>query len=171
MHPALSGLIIDFFYAGPASVSKLFPEVFADAITRPTVTLAVTAVSLPCLESSTVLLMKWMNSSKLFWMGSYQVRPPKSTSKLASIPWCTPKFLGSWTSVIQAPSMVQKQKLCVRDELVRGGVFCFHDPILSLYRHIWLLIHKISGIWPFWQSPTPQSTAGGLCRSKLQVTS
>ena len=143
MHPALSGLIMDFFYAGSTSVGKLFPEVFAGAIMRPTVALAATAVSLPCLESSTVLLMKWMYSSKLFWMGSYQVRPPKSTSKLASIPRCTPKFSGSWTSVIRAPSMVQKQKLCMRDGLVRGGEFCFCDPVLSLYHHIWLLIHVI----------------------------
>lgn len=43
-HPALSGLIIDFFYTGQASVGKLFPEVFAQEVPRVTVALAATAV-------------------------------------------------------------------------------------------------------------------------------
>ena len=44
MHPALSGLIVDFFYTSPASVGKLFPEVFAGEVPRVTVAIAATAV-------------------------------------------------------------------------------------------------------------------------------
>ena len=43
-HPALSGLVIDFFYTGPASVGKLFPEVFAGEVPRVAVATAATAV-------------------------------------------------------------------------------------------------------------------------------
>lgn len=46
MHSALSGLVIDFFYTGSASVSKLFPEVFAEEVLRVTVAIAATAVGL-----------------------------------------------------------------------------------------------------------------------------
>jgi hypothetical protein len=43
-HPALSGLIIDFFYNGTASVGKLFPKVFTGEVPRVTVALTATAV-------------------------------------------------------------------------------------------------------------------------------
>ncbi|KAI9570932.1 hypothetical protein HD554DRAFT_2169716 [Boletus coccyginus] len=43
-HPALSGLIIDFFYTSPTSVGKLFPEVFAREVPRVTVAIAATAL-------------------------------------------------------------------------------------------------------------------------------
>ncbi|KAF8130103.1 hypothetical protein EV363DRAFT_1450562 [Boletus edulis] len=43
-HPALSGLIIEFFYTGPAAVGKLFSEVFVKEVLRVTVALAVTAL-------------------------------------------------------------------------------------------------------------------------------
>ncbi|KAF8440238.1 hypothetical protein L210DRAFT_957083 [Boletus edulis BED1] len=41
-HPALSGLIIKFFYTGLAAVSKLFSEVFAKEVPRVTVALVAT---------------------------------------------------------------------------------------------------------------------------------
>ncbi|KAF8124295.1 hypothetical protein EV363DRAFT_1454613 [Boletus edulis] len=43
-HPALSGLIIEFFYTGPAAVGKLFSEVFVKEVPRVTVALAMTAL-------------------------------------------------------------------------------------------------------------------------------
>ncbi|KAG6372688.1 hypothetical protein JVT61DRAFT_7452 [Boletus reticuloceps] len=43
-HPALSGLIIDFFYAAPMSIGKLFPEVFKSEVPRVTVAFAATAL-------------------------------------------------------------------------------------------------------------------------------
>ncbi|KAF8546899.1 hypothetical protein OG21DRAFT_1527533 [Imleria badia] len=39
-HPALLGLIINFFYTSPASVGKLFPEVFSTEVLRVTVAIA-----------------------------------------------------------------------------------------------------------------------------------
>ena len=33
-HPALSGLVIDFFYTGTSSMGQLFPEVFSDEVPR-----------------------------------------------------------------------------------------------------------------------------------------
>ncbi|KIK74988.1 hypothetical protein PAXRUDRAFT_19373 [Paxillus rubicundulus Ve08.2h10] len=45
-HPALSGLIIDFFYTGPNSMGNIFPEVFEKEVPRATVTLATTAIKL-----------------------------------------------------------------------------------------------------------------------------
>lgn len=44
MHPALSGLIIDFFYSGSNAMGSLFPEVFATKVPRATVVLTATAV-------------------------------------------------------------------------------------------------------------------------------
>ncbi|KAF8432097.1 hypothetical protein L210DRAFT_865876 [Boletus edulis BED1] len=44
VHPALSGLIIKFFYTGLAAVSKLFSEVFAKEVPRVMVALATTAL-------------------------------------------------------------------------------------------------------------------------------
>ncbi|KAF8547615.1 hypothetical protein OG21DRAFT_1527035 [Imleria badia] len=43
-HPALSGLIINFFYRGSTLVGKLFPEVFHKVVPRMTVVLAATAL-------------------------------------------------------------------------------------------------------------------------------
>ncbi|KAF8440258.1 hypothetical protein L210DRAFT_865395, partial [Boletus edulis BED1] len=43
-HPALSGLIIDFFYTSPTSVGKLFPKVFTGEVPRVTVAMAATAL-------------------------------------------------------------------------------------------------------------------------------
>ncbi|KAF8546811.1 hypothetical protein OG21DRAFT_1527584 [Imleria badia] len=43
-HPALSGLVIDFFYTGPTAVGKLFLEVFAQEVPRVMVALAATAL-------------------------------------------------------------------------------------------------------------------------------
>ena len=43
-HPALSGLIIDFFYTGAMSVGQLFPEVFGVEVPRVTVAISATAV-------------------------------------------------------------------------------------------------------------------------------
>ena len=48
-HPALSGLVIDFFYNGSTSVGKSFPEVFAGEVPRVTVALAATAVCFRCI--------------------------------------------------------------------------------------------------------------------------
>lgn len=45
-HPALSGLIIDFFYTGSSSVGQPFPEVFGEEVLRVTVAIAATAVFL-----------------------------------------------------------------------------------------------------------------------------
>ncbi|KAI6039395.1 hypothetical protein EDC04DRAFT_3090249 [Pisolithus marmoratus] len=42
--PALTGLIIDFFYATPSALSNLFPEVFAQEAPKPVVCLAVMAL-------------------------------------------------------------------------------------------------------------------------------
>lgn len=44
-HPALSAIVIDFFYTGSNSVGILFPEVFEDEAPRAAVALAGTAVS------------------------------------------------------------------------------------------------------------------------------
>jgi hypothetical protein len=43
-HPALAGLIIDFFYTGPTAIGTLFPEVFVNEVPRTAVALAATAV-------------------------------------------------------------------------------------------------------------------------------
>ena len=43
-HPALSGLVIDFFYTGASSVGQLFPEVFGNEVPRVTVAISATAV-------------------------------------------------------------------------------------------------------------------------------
>ncbi|KAF8558083.1 hypothetical protein OG21DRAFT_1519960 [Imleria badia] len=43
-HPALSGVIVDFFYTGQGSIGNLFPEVFTQEVPRPTVALAATAI-------------------------------------------------------------------------------------------------------------------------------
>ena len=43
-HPALSGLIIDFFYTGATSVGQLFPKVFKAEVPRVTVAISATAV-------------------------------------------------------------------------------------------------------------------------------
>ena len=43
-HPALSGLIIDFFYTGVTSVGQLFPEVFGAEVPRVTIAISATAV-------------------------------------------------------------------------------------------------------------------------------
>ena len=48
-HPALSGLIIDFFYTSPSSVGQLFPEVFQVEVPRVTVAISATAVIYFCL--------------------------------------------------------------------------------------------------------------------------
>ena len=45
MHPALSGLILDFFYTGSNAVGNLFPEVFGDEVPHRAVALAATAVT------------------------------------------------------------------------------------------------------------------------------
>lgn len=44
-HPALGGLVVDFFYTGANALTIQFPEVFATEVPRPTVALAATAVS------------------------------------------------------------------------------------------------------------------------------
>ena len=46
VHPALSGLIIDFFYSGASSVGQLFPEIFAAEVPRVMVAISATAVFL-----------------------------------------------------------------------------------------------------------------------------
>ena len=46
VHPALSGLIIDFFYSGTSSVGQLFPEVFTAEVPRIAVAVSATAVFL-----------------------------------------------------------------------------------------------------------------------------
>ncbi|KAF9235104.1 hypothetical protein BU15DRAFT_78336 [Melanogaster broomeanus] len=43
-HPALKGLVLDFFYTGPNSVGAMFPEVFRHEVPRPAIALAVTAL-------------------------------------------------------------------------------------------------------------------------------
>ena len=43
-HPALSGLIIDFFYTGSNAMGSVFPEVFDKEVPCPAVALAATAV-------------------------------------------------------------------------------------------------------------------------------
>lgn len=43
-HPALAGLVIDFFYGGDKSVGRQFPEVFDTEVPRVAVALAATAV-------------------------------------------------------------------------------------------------------------------------------
>ncbi|KAI6004674.1 hypothetical protein EDD15DRAFT_2359402 [Pisolithus albus] len=43
-HPALAGLIIDFFYSGSTSVGQLFPEVFSPEVPRVAVAIAATAL-------------------------------------------------------------------------------------------------------------------------------
>ncbi|KAF9228179.1 hypothetical protein BS17DRAFT_813129 [Gyrodon lividus] len=45
-HPALSGLIIYFFYTGPNLMGNLFPEVFKKEVPRATIALAATAIKL-----------------------------------------------------------------------------------------------------------------------------
>ena len=45
-HPALSGLIIDFFHSGASSVGQLFPKIFAAEVPRVTVAISATAVFL-----------------------------------------------------------------------------------------------------------------------------
>lgn len=46
-HPALSGLVVDFFYGGEKSVGKHFPEVFVEEVPRVAVAIAATAVTCP----------------------------------------------------------------------------------------------------------------------------
>lgn len=43
--PALAGLISEFFYTGPTTLGKLFPEAFAQEVPKPIVCLTATAVS------------------------------------------------------------------------------------------------------------------------------
>ncbi|KAI5990603.1 hypothetical protein EDD15DRAFT_2369664 [Pisolithus albus] len=43
-HPALSGLIIDFFYMGSSAIASIFPEVFEKEVPRAAVALATTAI-------------------------------------------------------------------------------------------------------------------------------
>ena len=45
MYPALSGLILDFFYTGSNALGNLFPEVFGDEVPHRAVALAATAVT------------------------------------------------------------------------------------------------------------------------------
>ncbi|KAI5994384.1 hypothetical protein EDD15DRAFT_2366466 [Pisolithus albus] len=53
-HPALAGLIIDFFYtSSSSSLGKLFPEVFSAEVPRVAVAIAATAVTLPWISTST----------------------------------------------------------------------------------------------------------------------
>jgi len=66
VHPALSGLIIDFFYNCSASVGKLFPEVFGQEILRVMVAIAATAVGISiglyiliCTNSLELGLLGW----------------------------------------------------------------------------------------------------------------
>ncbi|KIJ11772.1 hypothetical protein PAXINDRAFT_157171 [Paxillus involutus ATCC 200175] len=44
VHPALSGLIVDFFYTGATSIGKLFPEVFESEVPRVAVAMAATVL-------------------------------------------------------------------------------------------------------------------------------
>ncbi|KAI9569836.1 hypothetical protein HD554DRAFT_2170836 [Boletus coccyginus] len=43
-HPALAGLVVDFFYNGDKTVGKLFPEVFREQVPRVAVAIAATAL-------------------------------------------------------------------------------------------------------------------------------
>ena len=43
-HPALAGLVVDFFYTDPNAVSILFPKVFASEVPHAAVMLAATAI-------------------------------------------------------------------------------------------------------------------------------
>ncbi|KAI6043347.1 hypothetical protein EDC04DRAFT_3138544 [Pisolithus marmoratus] len=43
-HPALSGLIIDFFYMGSNAITSIFPEVFEKEVPHTAVVLAATAI-------------------------------------------------------------------------------------------------------------------------------
>ena len=43
-HPALSGLIIDFFYTGSNALGNVFPEVFDKEVPRAAIALAATTV-------------------------------------------------------------------------------------------------------------------------------
>ncbi|KAF8836312.1 hypothetical protein BDN67DRAFT_1014799 [Paxillus ammoniavirescens] len=43
-HPALSGIIINFFYTTSSSVGKLFPEVCGEEVQRVTIVLAATTI-------------------------------------------------------------------------------------------------------------------------------
>ncbi|KAI5982361.1 hypothetical protein EDD15DRAFT_2377861 [Pisolithus albus] len=53
-HPALAGLIIDFFYtSSSSSLGKLFPEVFSAEVPRVAVAIAATAVTPPWISTST----------------------------------------------------------------------------------------------------------------------
>ena len=52
-HPALSGLIIDFFYSSDSSVGQLFPKVFTAEVPRIVVAISATAVILVLLYFAT----------------------------------------------------------------------------------------------------------------------
>ena len=45
VHPALTGLVVNFFYNGDKTVGKLFPEVFQVEVLRVTVAIAATTVT------------------------------------------------------------------------------------------------------------------------------
>jgi len=49
VHPALFGLIIDFFYTGTNTMANIFLEVFKNKVPRPAVAFAATAVYFPSL--------------------------------------------------------------------------------------------------------------------------
>ncbi|KAI6039270.1 hypothetical protein EDC04DRAFT_2603373 [Pisolithus marmoratus] len=53
-HPALAGLIVDFFYTSSSlSLGKLFPEVFSAEVPRVAVAIAATVVTFPQIPTST----------------------------------------------------------------------------------------------------------------------
>ena len=102
-HPALSGLIINFFYTGATSVGQLFPEVFGVEVPRVTVAISATAVFyfvlFPLLTGS-----HWTHSRRLFLM-RWHHRRARSVSGLAPTPPSTWPFLGWWQNVILPPYM------------------------------------------------------------------
>ena len=49
VHPALFGLIIDFFYTGTNAMENIFPEVFENEVPCPAIAFAATAVYFPSL--------------------------------------------------------------------------------------------------------------------------
>ena len=71
-HPALSGLIIDFFYSGPASVGQQFLEVFATEVPRVTVAVSATAVLSVSVYTLLTLLTKFKLKVVLDEMASLQ---------------------------------------------------------------------------------------------------
>ncbi|KAI5984897.1 hypothetical protein EDD15DRAFT_2521479 [Pisolithus albus] len=153
-HPALSALIIEFFYTGTNAMANVFPEVFQNEVPRPAVALAAMAIKVALDE---IVAEGKRSPSSVMFMRMFMLM-----------------YLASWLNVIRLQFTVPRQKHVMSNgRMLEGNVYW--DNLVLYWDSLVLYWDSLRQFWDILDNASQLGTllgvAGDLGQSSSMVWS